>query len=255
MSCGPSPRPSLCPNQHCSSARLPAVVLRCISRAAWHFSFLKGSEWHICPPSTWYFTSRLQSLQLGDTRELLSLPAASALGQEHQIWRKMEKMRERVVKVSNEHVPGKSALKILFPPQWFPHLKSITVYGENTPSPAVPRSTGPSRAGQRVLPFAPRQGAAARGGSSARCCCGDAPLPRPNAPSCGAATMDWGGCGGSGHCRGAPAARLGAGQESSGQTGQESRHYIHSVHQLLLSASEYLNERFHIAVKEFMIID
>lgn len=54
---------------------------------------------------------------------------------------------------------------------------------------------------------------------------------------------------------GLPAARLGAGQESSGQIGQESRHYIHSVHQLLLTASEYLNERFHIAVKEFMIID
>lgn len=42
---------------------------------------------------------------------------------------------------------------------------------------------------------------------------------------------------------------------SSQQRGQESHHYIHSVHKLLLSASEYLNERFHIAVKEFMIID
>lgn len=42
---------------------------------------------------------------------------------------------------------------------------------------------------------------------------------------------------------------------SSQQIGQESHHYIHSVHKLLLSASEYLNERFHIAVKEFMIID
>lgn len=37
--------------------------------------------------------------------------------------------------------------------------------------------------------------------------------------------------------------------------GQESHHDIRSVHQLLLSASEYLNERFHIAVKELMIID
>lgn len=44
-------------------------------------------------------------------------------------------------------------------------------------------------------------------------------------------------------------------KESSQRLGQESHHYIHSVHKLLLSASEYLNERFHIAVKEFMIID
>lgn len=57
--------------------------------------------------------------------------------------------------------------------------------------------------------------------------------------------------------------QLGAGQtgetpprkESGQQLGQESHHYIHSVHKLLLSAGEYLNERFHIAVKEFMIID
>lgn len=40
-----------------------------------------------------------------------------------------------------------------------------------------------------------------------------------------------------------------------GPAGQESHHCIQSVHELLLSASEYLNERFHIAVKELMIID
>lgn len=61
-------------------------------------------------------------------------------------------MRERVVKVSNEHVPGKSALKILFPPQWFPHLKSITVYGENTPSPPCHAPRGPAEPGSACCP-------------------------------------------------------------------------------------------------------
>lgn len=55
-------------------------MLRCTDRAAQRFSFPKGSQWHIYPPSARYFILRLWSPQLGDTWELVSLFAASALG-------------------------------------------------------------------------------------------------------------------------------------------------------------------------------